>query len=115
MAVARDHVDSTLDTQVASDDPFLSVSHLAPLVQHAVWAVSMQQRKTNFEVDNERLGCRVSALLLGRVWVEDRLSTDAARCRRGEIEQQGPSGARWHGRRCRRLKGHIIGVVIWLC
>jgi hypothetical protein len=41
VVVSQKH-DSSLDTQVAPDDPFLAAGDLTSFVQHAVCAMSMQ-------------------------------------------------------------------------
>lgn len=38
-----------LDDEITPDDPLLTLSHFTTLVQHAVCAMSMQQREANFE------------------------------------------------------------------
>jgi len=78
---------SSSNTQVSPDNPFLAVSYFTPLMQHAVGAMTVQQCKSDLKANCNRLWGWVFALLLWRLWVEDRLAADATSGRGSKVEK----------------------------
>lgn len=72
--------------EVTSDDPFLALEHLAPFMQHALRTVAVQEGHSDLELAHDGFGRRVSALLLGRVGVEDCFAAQASGSRRSQIQ-----------------------------
>ena len=79
-------------------------------MKHAIGTVSVKQSQAHLWFDDKWRRRWVFTLLLRRIGVKDRLPADAARGRRGQIEQQGPgsSGRDWGRARNR----DIIEVIV---
>ena len=73
-------------TEIRSNDPFLALSNLSSLMQHAVIAMLMQQQHACLETDHNLLINR--RLLEGNiVGIENRLAALATRRRRRQVQE----------------------------
>lgn len=80
------------DAQIATNDPFFSCKNFPTFMQHAICPMFVKQGHTNLKTNSNRLWWWILfRCLLGRIWVKDRLTSNAPRGWSSEVKKQCPS------------------------